>query len=346
MKFNLYYTFKVIVKCGLFFYSKKITVNGTENIPENEAVLFTANHPNGLLDPLLIAANIKRRTYFLVQAAVFSNTISKKIFQKLGMMPIYRIRDGIGKLDRNKQIFLACEELFLHKNSILIFPEGSHQRKRTIRPLSKGFTRFVFSFLDKYPQHKIYIVPVGITYQNPAVYPSSTSVNFGKPILANKFYNTENTNQSANEIKQEVSLALQKLSVNIPNNENYSTIENTLIRNNVDFTKVTEVNQQIAKSSFKVNPKKQYSLGFLKLLIIVNTLIPYILWKVIRKKINEVEFLDTFRFSVNLVLVFVNYLLVSIIIGYIFNLNAAYLYFLISLLLVVTFTKFSATKPG
>ena len=37
--------------------SKKIIVNGKENIPKKGAVLFIVNHPNGLIDPLIITTN-------------------------------------------------------------------------------------------------------------------------------------------------------------------------------------------------------------------------------------------------------------------------------------------------
>ena len=73
MKKLLYYLFKVLIKTQFFFYTKRIKIEGAENIPEKGAILFTANHPNGLLDPILIASNIKRKVHFLVQAGVFKN---------------------------------------------------------------------------------------------------------------------------------------------------------------------------------------------------------------------------------------------------------------------------------
>ena len=87
MRFIIYYFFKVFVKTGLFFYSKKIKVTGKNNIPKDGAVLFTSNHPNGLIDPLIIATHIKRKTHFLVQAGVFKNKSVANFFDLLGMTP-------------------------------------------------------------------------------------------------------------------------------------------------------------------------------------------------------------------------------------------------------------------
>jgi len=49
-----YYFFKILLKTSLFFMSKKIIVNGKENIPKKGAILFMVNHPNGLIDPLIV----------------------------------------------------------------------------------------------------------------------------------------------------------------------------------------------------------------------------------------------------------------------------------------------------
>ena len=65
-------------------------------------------------------------------------------------MPIYRIRDGVQQLGKNQEIFEQCFSILNKQKALMIFPEGSHNRKRTIRPLSKGFTRILYGTLEKY----------------------------------------------------------------------------------------------------------------------------------------------------------------------------------------------------
>ena len=55
-----YNLFRLLVKIGMCFYSKKIRVSGAKNIPKKGAVLFCANHPDGLIDPLMITTNCPR----------------------------------------------------------------------------------------------------------------------------------------------------------------------------------------------------------------------------------------------------------------------------------------------
>lgn len=347
MRIVLYYFFKVYVKTGLFFYSKKIRVSGTENIPKKDAVLFASNHPNGLVDPLFIATNIKRKTHFLVRAAVFNNPIVAKFFDLLGMMPVYRIRDGIQQLSKNEEIFNKCEELLKNNKALLIFPEGSHCKDRTIRPLSKGFTRIIFRTLDNNPATKIHIVPIGITYQNVSNYPSKVAINFGKPILANDFYDKKEVNNSVKVLKELVSNQLEQLSVHIINDESYHSNLSELNNAQIDYTQVEKVNSLINNNNFLKEKKRSKNYAFpIYCLVVLNSFIPFILWKIMSKKVNETEFIDTFRFGVNAVLFPLFYSIQSWIVSYVFDNTIALLYFAFSLLLVLLYTKTAVTPPS
>lgn len=344
MRILLYYAFKIFIKTGLFFYTKKVIVLGHNNIPKKGAVLFTANHPNGLIDPLLIATHISRRTHFLVRAAVFKKKLVAAFFDLLGMMPIYRIRDGVKQLSKNEEIFNKCQQLLNNNNTLLIFPEGSHNRKRTIRPLSKGFTRIIFRTLNENSETNIHIVPIGITYQNASNYPSKVAINIGKPILANKYYDKNNINTSVKEVKRLVSTQLESLSVHIKDDENYEQKLSKLNNAQVDFTDVQKVNTIIKENKFsnKTKPRKSSKNPFYYL-IIFNSIIPYVIWKILSKKVLEIEFVDTFRFGVNLILFPLFYILQSWVICLFFEWKIALIYFITSFILVLFYTKIAAT---
>jgi 1-acyl-sn-glycerol-3-phosphate acyltransferase len=344
MRFLLYYTFKFLIKIGLFFYSKRITVLGSNNIPKKGAILFTSNHPNALIDPLLIATNTKRKIHFLVRAAVFKKAVVANFLDLLGMMPIYRIRDGIKQVSKNEEIFNKCQEILNRNETLLIFPEGSHNRKRTIRPLSKGFTRIVYRTLEKHPDLKIHIVPVGITYQNSSNYPSEVTIIYGEPILANDFYNTENINSSVKNLKNEVSNQLKELSVHINNDDNYNATLDKLNSANVNFTDVRSINSIIKREDHpikKQNNKKRKSLLFYS--IIINSFIPYLIWKKLSKKVDETEFIDTFRFGLSIVLIPLFLSLQSCILGLFLGWKTACIYFTTSVLLILLYTKIAPT---
>ena len=344
MKTLWYYLFKAFIKTALFFYTKQIKVVGKENIPKKGAILFTSNHPNALIDPLIIATHNPRIQHFLVRAAVFKNPYIKRFLATLNLMPIYRIRDGKSELSKNQAIFNQCFEILKNEKSLLIFPEGSHNRKRTIRPISKGFTRIVFGTLDKYPETKITIIPVGLTYQNASVFPSKVALHYGKPIVANNFYNAEEINTSIKQLKEQVSSQLMELTVHIDDTENYTESIAKLNTAQVDFTDVETVNWITKKKTFPPIKKAKAELTLLKFIILLNSIIPYFIWKKSSKKIIDIEFVDTFRFGIGTVLVPLFYLLQSLVLYYFFGRKIAAIYFVISIVLVLFYTKLSPTN--
>ena len=343
---TLWYNFiRLIIKTGLFFYSKRIRVFGKENIPSKGAVLFAVNHPNGLIDPLIVTTNILRKNHYLVRAAAFKKPMVKKFLATLNLMPIYRIRDGASQLGKNQEIFDNCFNIFNKGETLMIFPEGSHNRKRTIRPLSKGFTRIVFGAIDKYPDLQINVIPVGLTYQNASYYPTKVAVNFGKPISVNEFYNNEKQNISVVQLKNEVSFQLKKLSVHIKDDENYETILTKLNNAQVDFTNVDAVNKMIENGNIpEKKTAKQNLLKPLYYLIVLNSIIPFLIWKKASKKIDEIEFIDTFRFVFNFVSFPIFYGLQTWILSYFFGGNIAGIYILSSVLLIIIYSKLSITN--
>ncbi|MCB0472013.1 MAG: 1-acyl-sn-glycerol-3-phosphate acyltransferase [Flavobacteriaceae bacterium] len=183
-----YSVIKKYVDLVLFFYFKKRSIRGKENISKKGAVLLVSNHKNALIDPLIIATPLHRSVHFLTRASAFKIGLVKWLLSTINMMPIYRMRDGKETLARNEEIFNKCFDILAARKCLLIFPEGTHDVRRLVRPLSKGFTRIVFGFLEKHPDIELHIVPIGLNYTDATRFAESVSVVFGKPILANPFY--------------------------------------------------------------------------------------------------------------------------------------------------------------
>jgi len=338
-----YNFFKIYVQTGLFFYTKKIKIVGKKNIPKKGAVLFAVNHPNGLIDSLLVTTNSPRVTHYLVRAAIFKKPIVKKFLATLNLMPIYRIRDGVKELSKNTEVFNDCYDILNKQRALMIFPEGSHDKRRTIRTISKGFTRILFGALEKYPDLKITVIPVGVTYQKAGQYPCKVAIHYGKPILANDFYNPDEINPSIKKIKNAVSSQLKELSVHIPFDENYETTLQRLNDHKVDFTNVKEVNKMVQSGNiYALKSGFNYGLLF-KIPFILNSLIPWILWKVLSKKIDEIEFVDTFRFGIGITLLPMYYLIQTLVVYEVYDSIIAGIYVAISLLVALSYSKLSTT---
>ena len=330
------------VQLGLYFYAKKIRIVGLKNVPKKGAVLFAVNHPNGLLDPLIVTTNNPRGSYFLVKAAAFKNPIIEKILNSLNLIAIYRMRDGIDQLAKNEEVFNKCYTIFNRGKSLMIFPEGSDCRDRTIRPLSKGFTRIVYGAIEKYPGIQIQVVPVGVTYQNASQYPSKVALHYGKPIDASEIYANNIPSKSINILKKQVSDQLKTLCVHIEKDENYDAVLTKLNDAQVDFTEVKKVQEMIKTNTFP--SKKEASKAYLKplfYLIILNSLVQYSIYKKKAKKNTDIDFVDTFRFTFNLFAFSFFYSLQALIVSFFFGSEIALFYFVFSLLIVFIYVRLS-----
>ena len=225
----------------------------------------------------------------------------------------------------------------------MIFPEGSQDRRRAIRPITKGFARIVFGAIEKYPNLEISIIPVGVTYQNVGQFPCRVAIHYGKPINVADFYNIEDKSNSVNSLKEEITNQLKKLSVHISDDKNYDLTIAKLNKSNVDFTNVERINKSILNNDFIKYKKKRNYVKFISYLLILNSLIPWLIWRKVSKKINNVEFIDTFRFGLGISLFPFFYLLQILIIYHFYSINIALYYLIFTGIIVLIYVKFSPT---
>jgi len=329
----MYQLVKLYFRLSISCYFQKIKIEGASNIPLEGAVMFISNHPNGLLDPLLIGLTNQRSSNFLARAGVFKNKYVIRFFTMMKMLPIYRIRDGWSNLCKNEAIFETCYDLLYKEEAIVIFAEGSHNIKKRIRPLSKGFTRILFGALDKYPTLPITIIPVGINYTSSLNFPSRVAIHYGAPINVADFYIKTKQKKSVDSIKKEVSNSLKELTVHIDDFEKYSIIKNNLDHLQVDYLKPTKTNETLKNLTLsslnKKTVKKQINWATpLYFVILLNSLIPSFFWKKASKKIDEIEFLSTFRFAFCITLFPLFYIFQSLTIFLVFG-GLWHLYYLV-----------------
>lgn len=326
----------------MFFYFKRIDIHGVQNVPKDKAVLLLGNHQNALLDALLIATKCGRFSYFLTRAAVFKKPLVSKLLKSLQMLPVYRIRDGWSNLSNNNAIFETCSNILSNKQAVVIFPEGSHNLARRVRPLSKGFTRIVFDTLEKHPDLDIQLVPVGLNFVNATRFPDSTAMYFGEAISA-KEYVSNNRNESVVALKERIKDELSGLTTDIPV-DNYDDILMKLNDLNVDYLKPKEVNACIT-SNFDNCDTTQKSNGrliksFFKGLMIINILFPYLIWKyLIKPKIDEPEFISTFRFAIALTLVPVYLCIIVALLTLLVSLSVSLIYLVVVIIIILLAVK-------
>ncbi|WP_326282676.1 1-acyl-sn-glycerol-3-phosphate acyltransferase [Tamlana sp. 2201CG12-4] len=326
----------------MFFYFKRIAIYNIQNIPKNKPVLLLSNHQNALLDALLIAVKGERFSYFLTRASVFKHAFVASFLKSLQMLPVYRIRDGREHLSNNNLIFEKCATLLHNNEAVVLFPEGNHNLKRTVRPLSKGFTRIVLNTLEKYPDTDLQLLPVGLNFDKAKNFPDQVSMYFGASINAKAFI-SGNKNEDVLKLKTKVQTELCKLTTHIPVDQ-YDETLNKLEHLNANFLNPKAVNRCIENNfeSCKFNQSKSVNAlqKVTEILLIFSFIVPYIIWKfLVKPKIKELEFISTFRFAIAITLAPIYLLITTIIVINYLGLLSGLLFLVLTLAITLCAVK-------
>lgn len=222
----------------VMFRSYKIV--GRENIPADGCIIVAPNHTSAMDDALSAVAAMDRGVAFVARAQLFKSPILAPICRWLNMMPIGRIRDGLDAVRSNDKTFEEAIRIMQNGTPFVIFPEGTMRSKhRSLLPLVKGAFRIALqanvtlndndndndngsdndnnSDSDS-SSKKVYILPVGIVYDDFFWYGDGCRIEIDKPIDVTAIVSShpeEDTPHLLNRLRDMVSERLNRL-VDIP----------------------------------------------------------------------------------------------------------------------------------
>ena len=204
---------------------RSIKYIGTERIPKDAAVIFAPNHTGTLMDALMILAMDGKPKVFIARADIFRNPKIASILKFCKMMPIMRMRDGIEEVKKNDRIVEIAADVLKDKVPLCMFPEGTHQTKYSMLPLSKGIFRIALQAKELLGDTPLYIVPMGIRYGNFNRFRSSVRVQVGNPINIGELIeqNSDKTPQEQmNVMRKCLEERMKENILYIPNDQEYN----------------------------------------------------------------------------------------------------------------------------
>jgi len=228
----MFYSFlKVLVRFTLKIFFRKIFITGIEHIKSDTPQLIASNHPNGFLEPLLMACFFPKPLHFLVRGDVFDNPILRPMLKSTHQIPIFRFRDGFSKLRENSQKMDESIQVLLDKKNLLIFAEGGTESIKKLRPLQKGISRIAFQTMEKDPDLDLEILPVGINFTFPAMFNEEVMLNIGNPLKVSDYLNRFNQdNKSGHEsLLNDLFLAMKKSVIHIEDQKRLKIFEKLVI---------------------------------------------------------------------------------------------------------------------
>jgi glycerol-3-phosphate O-acyltransferase/dihydroxyacetone phosphate acyltransferase len=155
------------------------------------AAIYVANHPNGLLDPLVLRVTIGRAVRFLAKSTLWANPFGRLAMDAFACLPVYRQQDvSVNErgetVARNEETFARCRAELAAGADLALYPEGTSHSDPQLKPLKTGAARIALgaaaeasaTATAKLPV----LVPIGSHYENPALFRSAVHLVVGAPI--------------------------------------------------------------------------------------------------------------------------------------------------------------------
>lgn len=178
------------------FYSR-IEVRGQERLPQHGSTVFVLNHPNGILDPVVLMAVIGRPVTFWSKSTLFAVPVLGRIAARFGAEPIFRKADlGLpgGAADaedmgrRNETTFARCIAVLRAGGALALFPEGLTHSEPRLFPMRTGAARMALRAAREGGwDRSVRVVPVGLWYENNTRFRTAVLVAVGKPFAVNDY---------------------------------------------------------------------------------------------------------------------------------------------------------------
>jgi glycerol-3-phosphate O-acyltransferase / dihydroxyacetone phosphate acyltransferase len=205
----------VIGGAALAFY-RRVHLEG--DIPSSGPALLVANHPNGLVDPAIVASMTPRRVRMLAKAPLFHMPVIGLIVRAVGALPVFRTKDG-ADTKQNDATFAAVQEALREGSCVLIFPEGISHDEPSLQPLKTGAARMVLAARAA-GVPDIRVVPIGLTYRDKERFRSAVATHVGSPLEASAY-----ADDDVRKLTDDIADALREVTVNLEHWEDLPLLE-------------------------------------------------------------------------------------------------------------------------
>ena len=184
---RFYTAVRSVGRFWLWFFFKDVEVVGADRVPKSGPVLLCINHPNNLIDSLLVGAVLPRKVHYLATAALFRNPLVGRFLAACGAIPVYRKQDDPDKMDRNVDAFAACFRALERGDLIGIYPEGTTHAERRVQRIKTGAARIALDYQAAGRGAPLSLIPVGLTFEARKAFRGRVRVSFGEPIALGSY---------------------------------------------------------------------------------------------------------------------------------------------------------------
>ena len=208
------------VVTSVFF--RTVEVVGLEHVPATAPVVFVGNHPNSLLDPVLLVTTCRRRLSFAAKDTLFRGPLPVRVaLNVLGAVPVRRRQDHAGAAGDaavdNASMFQALFEVLERGGACGIFPEGISHSGSELAPLKTGAARIALGASQRQPENPVHVVPCGLSYHRRTRMRGQVLVQFGPPLIIDaerRAAHHVDERAAVRQLTDDIETALRALTIN------------------------------------------------------------------------------------------------------------------------------------
>jgi 1-acyl-sn-glycerol-3-phosphate acyltransferase len=183
-----YATVRLVARFWLWFFFKRVEVRHPERLPAGGPALLCINHPNNLIDSLLVGAVLRRKVHYLATAALFRNPVVARFLSACGAIPVYRRQDDAARMGRNDEMFEACFRALGRGRVIGIYPEGTTHSEARVQRIKTGAARIALEYeARRAGGPAVVMIPVGLTFEARKSFRGRVRVSFGEPVAVEPY---------------------------------------------------------------------------------------------------------------------------------------------------------------
>jgi 1-acyl-sn-glycerol-3-phosphate acyltransferase len=197
-------------------------------VPSGGPVLLTPNHPNGLVDAIVVMRLTPRPIRFIAKATLFGLPVIGFLARGIHAVPVYRRQDDPSQMARNVDAFAAVSEALGQGDVVCVFPEGIAHSEPHLQPLKTGAARMALG-AEAASEFTlgVRIVPIGLLYRDKRRFRSNATVEIGTSIdcvdLAAHY--ERDPIGAVDELTERIGRALERHTLNIDHWDDLPMIE-------------------------------------------------------------------------------------------------------------------------
>ncbi|MBL0312758.1 MAG: 1-acyl-sn-glycerol-3-phosphate acyltransferase [Holophagaceae bacterium] len=182
-------------------------------LPEG-AVLMVLNHPNGLLDPVVVSSLVEPSPRFLAKSTLWKILPLRPFLAIFRAIPVARAQDTNDAESRAKataKAFEAVHLAFERNHRVGLFPEGISHGSAQLAPLKTGAARMALT-----SSAKPALVPAGLVYGQRDLFRHNVLLRLGTPVHYGDLESKGDDPEAVKDLTERIRHALLPLTLHGP----------------------------------------------------------------------------------------------------------------------------------